>query len=256
MPGPGFVETSLIIVEAVASATLVLRFLLTGLHRVYRFFFLYLVLSCIQLGGQFFFQRKTTAYGAFYFLTEALIVFLYVLVTLELYSLILRDWKGIATVARRFIHVAIAISILVSLLLLGIEQTPKTFTAVFFSLERPIVSSLIIFVIFITGFLSYYPIPLNRNVISYTIGYAFYFLSKATVLLFINRGQYWIEILSTALLAICAACLVFWVFALTREGESKPTISGPNWNKAAEHRVVGKLTELNESLLRSRKRLP
>ena len=256
MTGLRLVETSLIIAEAVASATLVLRFLLTGLHRVYRFFFFYLVLSCIQLGGQFFFQRRTMSYGVFFFLTEAVIVFLYVLVTLELYSLILRDLKGIATIARRYIRIAIAISILFSLLLLGIEQTPKGYIAVFFSFERPIVSSLILFVLFITGFLAYYPIPLNRNVIYYTIGYAVYFSGKATLLVFSNMGQYWNGILSTIMLAVCAACLVFWVFALTRQGELKPKISSPNWNKATEDRMVGKLVELNQSLLRTRKRVP
>ena len=188
--------------------------------------------------------------------TEAAIVFLYILVTLELYSLVLRDLKGIATVARKYIQLSIAISILFSLLLLGIEQTPKKPLPIFFSFERPIVSSLIFFVIFITGFLSYYPIPLSRNVIYYTIGYAVYFSSKAILLLFSNMGQYWNGVLSTIMLAVCAACLIFWVFSLTRKGEHRSKTSGPNWNQATEDRMVGKLAELNQSLLRSRKRIP
>ena len=211
MAWDGLVKT-LYIVEAVASAGLVIRFLLAGLHHIYRFFFAYLIVSCTQLAGQFFIRPRTNAYALFFVITEAVIVFLYVLVALELYSLILGGLKGIATVARRYIHIAIALSILFSLLLLGIEKTPKNRIATFFSFERPIVSSLIFFVFLITGFLLYYPIPLNRNVIHYTAGYAIYFLSKATVLLFSNMmGQYWNRMLSTVMLGVSALCIMLLV---------------------------------------------
>ncbi len=255
MAGNGIVET-LYIVEVVASATLVLRFLLAGLNQVYRFFFVYLIVSSSQVVGQFFFKPRTTAYGIFFFFTEAVLVFLYVLVTLELYSLILRDLKGIATVARRYVRVAIVVAILCSLLLLGIEQTPRNFLAGFFSVERAVVSSLIFFVFLITGFLFYYPIPLNTNVIHYTVGYAIYFSSKATLLLFNNRGQSWSWILSIVMLSISTACLIFWSFTLTPAGEQKRKVSGPNWNKDQEDRLLSKLTELNASLLRTGRKFP
>lgn len=252
-------------VEGLACSTLVIRFLIAGLYHAYRFFFIYLIAYSVQLVGPFFFKMGTQAYATFFFSTESLIVFLYVLIALELYSLILRDLKGIATVARRFIHAAIAISILFSLLLLGIEGTPKDQVAgsfrnvaIFFSFERPIVSSLLFFVFFITGFLFYYPIPLNRNVIHYTIGYAIYFSSKATMLLFSNTGhwQSWNRVMSIVMLAVSAGCLLFWLFALTREGEIKPRLPGGNWTKDKENRVLGKLAELNVSLLRARKTFP
>ena len=261
MAGNSIVQT-LYIVEVVASAALVIRFLLAGLHQVYRFFFAYLIVSSTQVVGQFFFRPRTDAYALFFFSTEAVILFLYVLVTLELYSLILRDLKGIGTVARRYVRAAIVIAILCSLLLLGIEGTPNDRVgifrgvAIFFSFERPIVSSLIFFVFLITGFLFYYPIPLNTNVIHYTIGYAIYFSSKATLLLFSNRGQSWKWILSIIMLGISTACLIFWSFALTRAGEMKRQVSSPNWNKDQEDRLLSKLTELNASLLRAGRKFP
>ncbi len=261
MAGNSIVQT-LYIVEVVASATLVIRFLLAGLHQVYRFFFVYLIVSSIQVVGQFFFRPRTNAYAIFFFATEAVIMFLYVLVTLELYSLILRDLKGIATVARRYVRVAILVAILFSLLLLGIEGTPNDSVgifrgvAIFFSVERPIVSSLIFFVFLITGFLFYYPIPLNRNVIYYTVGYAIYFSSKATLLLFSNRGLSWNWILSTVMLGIATACLIFWSFTLTPAGEQRRKVSGLNWNKDQEDRLLSKLTELNAVLLRTGRKFP
>ncbi|MDQ6759286.1 MAG: hypothetical protein M3Z32_05385, partial [Acidobacteriota bacterium] len=245
MTGFGPLAKSLVAVEGLACTTLVIRFLFSGLYHAYRFFFLYLIAYCVQLAGPFFLKMGTQAYATFFFSTEGLIVFLYVLVALELYSLILRDLKGIATVARRFIHAAIAISILFSVLLLGLESTPRDVpdsyrnVALFFSFEQPIVSSLIFFVFLITAFLFYYPIPLNRNVIHYTIGYALYFSSKA-VLLFLNsirHGEYRNGRMSLMMLAVSAGCLLFWLFALTREGEIKPRSSGGSWTKDKEDAV-------------------
>ncbi|MDQ6758637.1 MAG: hypothetical protein M3Z32_02080 [Acidobacteriota bacterium] len=258
------VETSLLVAEGLASTTLVIRFLTAGLSQVYRFFFIYLIAFCLQLMGAFFIETETQAYTNFFFSTEAAIVFLYFLITLELYSLVLRDLKGIATVARRFIHGAIAVSILFSLLLLVFGNTSKDNVpsfyrnvARFFSFEQPIISSLIFFVFLITGFLFYYPIPLNRNVIHYTIGYAIYFSSKA-VLLFLNsgHGQYWNRIMSCVMLGVSAGCLLFWVFALTREGEIKPRSPGGSWTKDEQDRVLGLLSALNASLLRGRRSIP
>jgi hypothetical protein len=252
MVGDRLVET-LYAVEAVASASLVVRFLFAGLYQVYRFFFVYLIVFCIQVIGQFFIRPRTDAYALFFFATEGTIVCLYAFVTLELYSLILREARGIATVARQYIRIAIAVAILFSVLLLGLEQTPKSYISSFFSFERPIVSSLIFFVLLITAFLIYYPVPLNRNVINYTIGYAIYFASKAILLLFNNTGQYWKWMLSMVMLSVSTACLIFWLFALTRAGETKQKTAGPAWEKGDRERMLNKLAEINANLLRQRK---
>ena len=74
--------------------------------------------------------------------------------------------------ARHYIKITLVLAILLSLLLLRIEKTPNTLTGYLFMFERPILSSLVVFVLLISGFLVYYPVPLGRNVIVYLTGYA------------------------------------------------------------------------------------
>jgi hypothetical protein len=247
-------EAFLAVLETLAAAALLIRFSYTGLYKTYRFFFAYLMVMCVQGIAPFFVRFHTYAYGMFFFITEGVIMCLYAFIVLELYSLVLRDLPGIATVAGRFIRTAIAIAILISALLLSLERTPSNWITSFFSFERPIVSSLVFFVFLITVFLARYPIRLNRNVIYYTIGYAFYFTSKAAALLFRNTGHAeWDKLLSPALLAVSTACLIFWTFALKRQREQEALVFRRHWKGDEEQRLLQKLNAVNASLLRARK---
>ncbi len=203
-------QNLLIYLQLFAIAGVLIRFTTSKLYRTYRFFFLYLLV----FGGQALYplvlRRGTDAYAYVFFATEGLIVLLYALIVLELYSLVLRDLPGIASLSRRYIKVALAIAILVSLALLQLEQVPQNQISRFFTFESTIVCSLMLFVFLITGFLVYYPIPLNRNVIFYSIGYAFYFTSKALALFLRNTGHQWDELFGFSLLAVSTACLIFW----------------------------------------------
>lgn len=245
-------EAFLAVLETVAAAALLIRFSFTGLYKTYRFFFAYLIIVFVQGIAPFFLRRRSNTYTVVFFLTEAMIVCLYACIVLELYSLVLRQLPGIATIARRFIRIAIAVAILISALLLTLERTPSNWIASFFTFERPIVSSLLLFVCLITFFLARYPIALHRNVVYYTVGYAVYFTSKAAALLFRNTGHEWDKFLSSALLGISTACLIFWTFALRSQPEPDQQ-AAPRWKGPEEQRLLQRLVEVNNSLLRARK---
>ena len=134
---------------------------------------------------------ESRLYRDLFVASQALIVAFYALVVLELYSVILRDLAGIADVARRYIKITLAFAILLSLLPLASRRTPNTLTGYLFMFERPILSSLVVFVLLISGFLVYYPVPLGRNVIVYLAGYAVYFLTIATMAFINNLGYFW-----------------------------------------------------------------
>lgn len=246
-------EALLAVVETVAAAALLIRFLYSGLYKIYRFFFAYLVIICIQGVIPFFISARADAYAWFFFSTETIVICLYALIVLELYSLVLRQLPGISSVAHRYIQIAILIAIAISVLLLSLEQTPGNRIARFFSFERPIVSSLLCFVFLITAFLAYYPIRLSRNVIYYTVGYVIYFTSKGMALFLRNIGHQWDKVLSPAMLAISTACLIFWTVALRGEREQESQIFRHRWNPEDEQRLLNQLDAVNASLLRARK---
>jgi hypothetical protein len=246
-------ENLIIYLQLAAIVGVLIRFLTAGLQRVYRFFFCYLVV----LAGQGLFplmvRRGTNLYGYVFIGIEGVIVLLYALIVLELYSLVLRNLPGIASISRRYIKIALGVAILISLMLLQLEQIPHDVMARFFSFESTIVFSLVFFVFLITAFLVYYPIPLNRNVIFYSIGYAFYFTSKALALFLRNTGHQWDAVFSFLLLGVSTACLIFWIFSLSRAGEQKTVVFGHKWNREDERYLLEQLDAINRSLMRVRK---
>ncbi|HTB19541.1 MAG TPA: hypothetical protein VK708_15575, partial [Bryobacteraceae bacterium] len=149
------------------------------------------------------------------------------------------------------IKFTLALAIVISLLPLLIEKTPNTLTGYLFIFERPVLSSLIVFVLLICVFLVYYPVPLGRNVIVYLAGYAVYFPMIAAMAFLQNLGYFWNRQKSNVDMGVTLACLVFWLLALSRQGESKRVVVGHQWKPDDEQRLLAQLEAINASLLRS-----
>jgi hypothetical protein len=222
-----------------------------GLYSVYIYFFCYLLLLLLEPVVLALAGYGTVAYGYAWLATEALALCFYTLIVLECYAKVLRNLAGIASISRRYIKATLPIAILASLLLMGLEKTPKTVFQYFYALERAVVSSLLIGVLLITAFLVYYPIPLSRNVIVYSVGYAVFFLTKAAALFVRNVSNEWQSQISATLMAISTACLVFWMVALNRSGEAKAVVIGHKWQIGDEERLISQLTAINAGLSRA-----
>ena len=234
-----------------ALIVLLFRMWKAGLQRVYVYFFSYLLLVLFESAVLALVGYGTVAYGYVWMATEVLSLCFYTLIVLECYDSVLRDLGGIATISRRYIKITLAIAVIAALLLLGLERTPKTTFQYFYTLDRTIVSSLVMFVLLINLFLVYYPIPLNRNVIVYSIGYAVYFLTKAAALFARNVSDELQRQISAVLIAVSTGCLIFWAFALNRRGETKTVIIGHKWRAEDEERLLSQLKEINASLGRA-----
>jgi hypothetical protein len=222
-----------------------------GLYKVYAFFFSYLVLDLLQALIPVFVPLTSPIYRDSYVASQGLIICSYAFVILELYSVTLRNLEGIAGVARRYIKITLVFALLLSLLPLVVEKAPNTVTGYFFIFERPILSSLIVFVLLIGGFLAYYPVPLGRNVMIYLTGYALYFLTVATTAFINNLGYFWNHLKGTADMSVSVLCLLFWLVALNRQGENKRLVTGYHWKPGDEQRLLAQLEAINASLLRS-----
>jgi hypothetical protein len=242
----------LLLVEIAALAALCIRMLADGLHRVYVYFFGYLVLEFLQALIPLLVPLKSHLYVDSYMLSEALIAAFYALVVLELYSNVLRDLAGIAATARRYIQITLALAIVIALLPLSLERTKTTALGYVLSFEQTVMASLVVFVLLVSAFLVYYPIPLGRNVIVYSMGYAVWFLTGAAVTLMVNLGRHWTRQLNSIEMGVSVACFVFWFKGLSREGESKRVVVGHQWNPADEQRLLAQLNAINASLLRAR----
>lgn len=246
-----FEQQFLLIAQAAIMTALCIRLCLAGLYRVYPFLFSYLLASFLSIGVSLAVPFDSLLYRNSWLVTESVSICLYVLVVLELYSNVLHDTVGIASLSRRYIQIILGIAITASLLLLEMEKTEGGTVAHLFVFERAIMFSLVLFLLLLTAFLVYYPIPLKRNVIVYVIGYAVYFLMKASAIFINNIGYYWNRELSNVRMVACFACLVFWFFALNRRGEAKTVILGHQWNTQDEDRLLAQLKAINASLART-----
>ncbi len=242
----------LLVVEIAALAILCLRMWLAGLHRVYAFFFGYLVLEFLQTLIPLFVPLESRLYRNLYLASQAFIVAFYALVVLELYSKVLRDLPGIAGTARSYIKFTLVLAIMIALLPMGLETANATIGGYFLSYERTVMLGLVVFVLGVSAFLVYYPIPLGRNVIVYSMGYAVYFLTAATMAFLNLLGQSWNREVSSIAMGVKMSCIILWIMALSREGENKRVVVGHQWNPGDERRLLAQLDAINASLLRTR----
>jgi hypothetical protein len=240
-------------------AILLARMAISRLHVVYRYFFFYLLFRLgrsLLLAGL---DRRSSAYGWAYLGTEPIVWVLYILVVLELFTIVLRDYPGIQTLSRRVLAAGLAISATVALATLlpdlGNPAERYPILRIMYVAQRVVMSSLVVFFAILTAFLVWYPVPLSRNVVVYCAGYSLYFISS-TMGLFVRNiaGESVTRITSTVLQGFAVACLIAWIALLNRQGETKRLSLRSHMPAPDEARLVGQLESINRGLLRSAKK--
>lgn len=251
-----WLEQSLWLVSIAGTAILAARLYKTQLFRVYPWLFVYLSVRFLRSLMLLPFNPTETIYGTLWMATEPVLWLLYVLIVLELCSLILGKFRGIATASQWAVSLALAVSILVSLLTLSADLSVpivKYPEIVYFNvIRRGLFSSLLLFLLLMIAFLRWYPVPLSRNLVTHTIIFAVYFSSYAAGLLIRNLLGFGVtRLFSTALEAISVACLAAWILLLSPAGEARPLKLRPKIDPSDEQRILEHLNALNSSLLRT-----
>jgi hypothetical protein len=201
-----------------------------------------------------FFSRAI--YFKIWTVTTPIFWLLYIVIVLELYSLILKDYSGIATFGRWAVMGSLALAIVISVLTLGLDlnHLSKNFPILqyYFVIERGIATSLMVFLLLITAFFIWFPVSMNRNIAVYCLGYFVYFCSKTMMLLFRNVWSLdKIRLVSTVVLGVSCACYLFWIVFLTKAGEKRSVVLGYHWPAGDAQRLLGQLDAINMTLLRS-----
>jgi hypothetical protein len=197
----------------------------------------------------------TNIYANLWMATEPVLWVFYVLVVLELYSLILQNYKGIASLGRWVLLGGLVIAVVLSVLTLSADMmTPDRYPLLrqMLVIERGIVSSLVIFLLIISCFLAWYPVPLNRNVVVHCIVYAVYFLGVALLILLRNVvGDAVNRTMNILISGVTLVCLAFWFRFLSAEGEAVKVRLRPQPTAGEEEALVEHLAAINSTLLRA-----
>ncbi len=248
-------QSLLRLVSTACFAALAVKLWRQGLSRTYAVFFWYVSFRLLRTLILLPFPTNRTIYGYLFIPSEVVLWVFYVLVVLELYRLVLRDFKGIATLSRWVLLGALSLSVVLSLVSLApdlsTQQIYPILQAVFVT-GRAICSSLAIFLLLITAFLVLYPVPLSRNVIVHTVIYAVYFLSL-TMTYFVRNvvGPEIVLPLNIVLQAVTVLTLLAWIVLLSPAGEQVVISVRPRWAPEEERRLVRNLDSINAALLRA-----
>jgi len=203
-----------------------------------------------------YFPFANNAYGWIWTLTEPVVWILQVLVVLELYSLVLQDHQGIASLGRWAVLAGLTIAVVLSSITLPSELSHSAVKYVIlrwcFLADRGVDASLVVFLLFITAFLAWFPVPLNRNVVLYSMVYALYFIAGTLAELASNLGGLatW-NAVSLAGKGLDLVCLGLWIVFLNRAGEAKTVVFRQTWTAQHEELLMGQLAAINASLMRS-----
>ncbi len=243
-----------------------------GLHRTYRVFAAFLLFRAARtlalatappvwylLHHLSHHRLANNVYAWLWALTEPVAWLLHVLVALELYSLVLQNYRGIASMGRWAVLAGLTLAILLSSVTLPAEMSHSaehyTLLRWYFVVGRGVDASLVIFLLLITAFLAWFPVPLNRNVVLYSMVYAFYFIAGTLAELVSNLGGLATrDAVNLARDGVDLLCIGVWMAFLTREGESKTVVASHAWTPQREQILVGQLASINASLMRSARR--
>lgn len=233
------------------------KLLYSGLFRRYRALAAYLLFRFFYTGALLFFfaNPRSPGYMKFWIITEPIIWLFYVLIVIELYSLVLERHRGLYTLGRWFLYAGLALSVLISGLALLPQLSGGTAQAshvlsYYYAIERGVDFSLLIFLLFILLWLTRYPVPLSRNVVVHSVVYSILFLSNTAA--FFVRVVFGLDLsrsVSAFLLGIGAACILIWLICLTPKGE-EVRVSVPSFGPEQEQRILGQLEALNKTLLK------
>ena len=252
-------ERLLWMLSIAATVVLLLKLWKEGLVGRYRWVSAYLgwsVLSAIVLSR---IPRRTNRYAEVYFFFEIVFWMLFILTTLELFTSVLRRYRGIATAGRRFISAALGIALSIALLsmFIGADYPPNTplkgvVVMHLFLFGRVVCLSVLLFLLIMSAGLSWFPVPLPANAVRFLLGYTVVFAARTMGYFGVNlRGFGIAEVVSVMCIAAALLSLTYWVIKLNAAGEKTDIIVAHRWSPEAETRLLEQLSSVNSSLGRS-----
>jgi hypothetical protein len=236
----------------------VYKLLKTGLFRYYPWFTAYFAYRIPLTACLFFLSIRSNAYRYVWIASALLSCIFYVLTLRELYSLVLAKHRGLYTLGKWALYLAVAVSVTASVLSLpkfpaALPTLSKIGTYVG-ACDRGVMLSVAIFLIAMLFLLSQYVAVLSRNVVVHAGLFATYFFSSTMYSLLRVVFRFELPaVYDTALMAVSAGCVWSWFFLLSPAGEKTREVL-PHVTVEHEGRILAHLDSMNDTLLRAGKK--
>jgi len=219
----------------------------------YPLFFAFLVVSTVRTAILLGHHPGYSPYVNRWIISEPLLWVMYILVVYEIQRRVLKDFPGVESLGRWILTGALVLAVSVSSLTLwpDLQSNVKDFPVLQLVnvVRRGIATILMTFLLLVSGFLVWFPVPLPRNLVVHSLVFTFWFLS-ITFSLFVRNvfGPDLIETVSTVLMGAHCLCLYLWLFLVTRKGEEVKMVFRHNVPPEQEAELLNHLTALNRTL--------
>jgi hypothetical protein len=248
--------------DLAAIIALIVSLSVNRLYRVYRCFFAYMAADALEgIAALTFFSQnhRKNLYAYLYLAGQFIKLILAVFVVLELYRVALQGHPALAKFGRNTVAYLLTAAAAVAAAGLMLDRyVPPGHSLIlsrFYSFERTMNAWLLIFLIVISLFMTWFPVRLKRNSVLYIAGFVIYFLSRSAGLLLINLYPPQSEpLINTVMISIASACLLMWLAGLKAAGEETTTVVGHRWDPTATGRLLGQLDAINARLVRFSRR--
>ena len=239
----------------VAGLALLFRLALAKLASRYPFLFIYLIIDAVGSASGILIPVRSNLYAYAYMATQVASIAAVAAVLLEMCKLTLATHPALASFSRAVVgYVAVGSGVIAALtIFLDDEIRPAQSMVLhrFFTVERIMDLALVVFLLAIIMFLTWFPVKVCRNIATYATGFAVYFFARSFVLLMVNRlPPDYVDAMSALMLCISLTCLISWIWSLRPEGEEIITVTGHRWNPGAFDRLSRQLNSINGAVAR------
>lgn len=244
---------SFAVLQCIGFALLAFRLVRLELSAAFRWFFTLCLFEPVRVGVAAAIPKDTDAYGYYYFTTQPVAWTLYILIILEVFRSAFAGHPAIYTLSRRALTWCLAAAVLIAAATVGIDfqrpDAPYRFLEMFILVERTIALSLVVFVVALMLLLSWFPVPLNRNALTHTVIFSFFFAAKAAMLFSRNLfGPSFTRLATTGLLSAIVVCIVLWNVFLVRRSQAQIVRSGVTRDPEQEAHLMEQLNAINDTL--------
>lgn len=228
------------------------RLVAIGMAQRYWCVFGYLLADALQglLAAQA--SPSSLWYGYVYFAGQAAKTVLAICLSVQLWVLAVRAYAALAWFGRRIALWGLVVALLVAAAGLALQPAlahgQSLFPHYFNAFEGALDSMVALFLAAAALFLLWFPVEVPRNVAVLIGGIVVFLVAEWGCLLLVNLHPSAASEVSAILLLVYLSCLIFWIVALQRTGESLTIVTGHRWNPEEAERLLGQLDTINSRL--------
>ena len=243
-------------ISLILMTVLVMKLYATGLARHYRYFSFYLLFEVAITTLLMSAKNGSTTYARIWLFSRPGMWVLGLLVLLEIYGLVMVRYPGIASLMRAAVMAAVLLSLVVSLLTLGLDfQNPHEKFPILrcaFAIQRTVDGTMALSLVVPLLFIAQFPVRLCRNVVVHCLLFSTMTGMGAGALFLRNRlGSEYNALTNLAMTCCSILCLTAWVAAIDRRGQIVEQAVGPMASPETEQQLLERLRAFNEILVRS-----